>query len=319
MGTGVFHEELGFFKHRFEAAVVAWMPITQSVGGVTRFSENTILGERTRVDVIRGVVVGKARTSSWNPSAPAPRDINRFALPTQTAKRKRNPKRTLTRTLYGEAQVEDTLRMLAYDGTLCLGWFGLLRANDADDFTETDLHKVRAEEQLWSARLKALHRQEKNLLRTSAAHIVVDDKGNVVAASHEVEVSLTHNRQEHVAEAAAQIRREGLSRLLIDRYTFEGVELSSDDSSLVYLNAPPRHLWVRGAQRPVASSKAGRRPGLRWDEQRGVRRRARAFRAYSEATSCGGVSLALRLTARGTCGDASNEKRRQTDTWGGKE
>jgi DNA-binding CsgD family transcriptional regulator len=239
MGTGIFREELGVFQRRFNAAVVSWMPITQSVGGVTCFTENTILGELAIVGAVRNSIVGHTLTSSWDPSAPLAHEINHFALPIQMAKRDENPiVLEEIHLLYGKAPVEDTLRMLVYDGALCLGWFGLLRADDADDFSAAELRHAQAEERLWSARLVALQRRDQNLLRTAAAHIVVDDAGKIVAASREVEAWLTRSRRERVAEAAAHIRREGTGRLLIDRYSFDGVTISNGTSSLVYLNAP---------------------------------------------------------------------------------
>lgn len=239
MKMGVFAEELELFRQRFGAAILGWMPVTQTLGGVTSFAENALLGEQPRVGGIRQTVVGHPLTSSWDPSAPTPDHINRFALPTQNAMRE-DPTQTLSKinALYGPAQVGDTMRMLAYDGALCLGWFGVLRADDAKDFSEADLRRAQAEAPYWASRLTAQYRQDEKLLRGSPAHIVVDEAGQILAASREVEPWLSRVRRQCISEAAAHIRREGPARLLIDRYLFDGVTMHGDSSSVVYLNAP---------------------------------------------------------------------------------
>lgn len=226
----VFGEELGLLQRGFDAAIATWMPITQSVDGVSRFAENIILGEEARVEGIRSAVVGKALSSAWSPSAPVPHHINTFALPRELTEQ--------VRSFYREAQVEDTLRMLVYDGARCLGWFGFLRANDGRDFTYAELREAQAQETRWSLNICAHHRREAKLLRTSPAHIVVDEHGHVVAATRETEAWLGRAQRRQVSEAAAHVRREGSTRLLIGRYVFDGVVVANGTSSLVYLNAP---------------------------------------------------------------------------------
>jgi hypothetical protein len=120
MGMGVFREELGRFQKRFDAAVATWMPITQNVEGITRFAEHTILGEHARVEGLRSCAVGRAITAAWDPSAPTG-EINRFVLSIQSVKRNKSPVLEEIRQHYAGAHVEDTLRMLVYDGALCLG------------------------------------------------------------------------------------------------------------------------------------------------------------------------------------------------------
>jgi hypothetical protein len=112
-----------------------------------------------------------------------------------------------------------------------------LRAIDGEDFTRAELRRAQAEDKHWALTIRALHRQDSRLLRTSPAHIVVDEHGRVVAASREVEGWLKPARRQRVAEAAAHIRREGPDQLLIGRYVFEGVTITDGTSSLVYLNA----------------------------------------------------------------------------------
>ncbi|MFT5355344.1 MAG: DNA-binding CsgD family transcriptional regulator [Polyangiales bacterium] len=238
MGMGAFREELARFQERFDAVVATWMPITQNVEGITRFAEHTILGERARVEGIRSCAVGQTITTAWDPATPMTGEVNRFVLSMQIAKRDESPVLGELRQRYAEAHVEDTLRMLIYDGALCLGSFGLLRAIDGKDFTRAELRRAQAEAKHWALTVRALHRQENGLLRTSPAHIVVDERGRVIAASREVEAWLNPPRRQRVAEAAAHIRREGPDQLLIGRYVFEGVTISDGTSSLVYLNAP---------------------------------------------------------------------------------
>ncbi|MFT5355346.1 MAG: DNA-binding CsgD family transcriptional regulator [Polyangiales bacterium] len=234
----LFREAFRSFQERFDATVATWMPITQSVEGITRFAEHTILGEGARVEGLRRSAVGQAITRSWDPATPSTGEINRFVLSIQNAKRNESPVLEEIRQRYAGAHVEDTLRMLVYDGALCLGWLGLLRAIDGEDFTRAELRHAQAEEKHWALTVRAIHRQDAGLLRASPAHIIVDEHGRVVAASREVESWLNPPRRQRVAEAAAHIRREGSNQLLIGRYVFEGVTISDGASSLVYLNAP---------------------------------------------------------------------------------
>jgi DNA-binding CsgD family transcriptional regulator len=239
LDSGSLHEELELFRGRLSAAIVGWMPITQTLDGVTCFAENALLGDYARVDGLRASVVGQPLTSSWDPAAPAPDHINRFTLPTQRAMRKDPVRmRPVINALYGPARVSDTMRMLAYDGALCLGWFGVLRADDDPDFSSLDLRRARAEAPYWASRIAAQYRQEKKLLHGSPAHIVVDEAGHILAASREVEPWLSRARRQRISDAAAHVRREGPTRLLIDRYLFDGITILGGSSSVVYLNAP---------------------------------------------------------------------------------
>lgn len=237
--VGTFEEELGRFQCSLDAAIAAWMPITQSLDGVSRFAEDTILGEKDRVEGLRSASVGRPLTSSWTPSTPVPHHINTFALPMQIATRGGSTEvLEQVRCLYREAQVNDTLRMLVYDGARCLGWLGLLRASDGKNFDDAALREAQAKETHWSLKICARHRQDNELLRTSPAHIVVDEKGRIVAASRGAEAWLDRRQRKRVSDAAAYVRSNGSARLVIGRYVFDGVIIANGSSTLVYLNAP---------------------------------------------------------------------------------
>ncbi len=226
--------EFEAFRRSVDALVVGLMPITQNVDDHTYFGQGHLVGDPSQVRALEEAIVGKPLNGAWSP-AQAPRgDMNRFVLPLQRDRERVQPYLRL----YGTSQANDTMRMLVYDGAVCIGWFGCLRARDAPDFDRQSLNLAQEHADRWVTELAARNRRDNKLLQESPAHIVVAENGQILAATPEVAPWLSRRRARTFANAAREIRRTGPMSHVVGSYLFRGVELHSDDSSLVYFNAP---------------------------------------------------------------------------------
>lgn len=231
------------FRQTTGTSVVGLMPVTQTLNGDTHFGEGLFVGDETQIHAIRRNVEGRRLPKSWNPCCPDWPEVNQFVLP-RTAQVKLMASCSSSSPINSPSEpsdqsvVRDTIRMLVYDGAVCVGWFGCVRDPNAATFTANDLIRVNRRSDNWVAELTARHRREHQLLRESPAHFVIDDRGRVVAQSAGVEAWVTPSRLQRMSTVAEAVRRDGAGVFAIGRYAFRGVELHSDAGSIVYLNAP---------------------------------------------------------------------------------
>ena len=235
--------ELLELQETLDSVIVGFLAVVRNRLDAPRYGESQLFGDAAITQQARGVFEGLSLQGVRDPDVPRD-ELNRFILPTQRARA-----RGLTRaqrahqTLYGPLGLGDTLRMLVFDGALCVGWFGAVRWVDAPAFEGEELQLVRGVEQRWVDYFTAEHRKKSNILDGAEAHLVCDLSGRVVAHSRHVGRWLTRERLRRIREVVRGSCRRGsfgkeTNRAVIGDYAWRVARLEGPSGNLVYLNAP---------------------------------------------------------------------------------
>jgi DNA-binding CsgD family transcriptional regulator len=211
--------ELSELQGTLDTALVGFIATTRNCLD-TRYAEAQLVGDDVITKKSRIVFEGRSTKEIWDPDI-APDELNRFSLPVQRARRRGLVKvQEAHRQVYEPLGLSDTIRMLVFDGALCVGWFGAVRWAVAPTFKPHELRLART------------------YLEGAAAHSVCDLSGAVVAHSYQVGHWLTRDRRRRVRESVRFAAVKGHARAVIGNYAWRVARLEGSSGDLVYLNAP---------------------------------------------------------------------------------